>query len=101
MKSQIQCRRGAVVQIKISQGTEQMSCKSCFSTPAVWPLFEVYQLGSTHQGQSPKYEQVLCINITVAHSNQGKIIALVFTWLLGRYYLTGSYRFSVPSTTSQ
>lgn len=64
-------------------------------TQAVWPLFELYQLGSTHQGQSPKCEQVVGININVAHGNPGKIIALIFTWF------PRELQISVPSTTSQ
>lgn len=64
-------------------------------TQAVWPVFELCQLGSTHQGQSPKCEQVVGININVAHGNPSKIIALIFSWF------PGELQISVPSTTSQ
>ncbi len=98
-KSQIQCRRGGILQIKISQveGTEEMRRRSCFWSHAVWPLFQVYQLGSTHQGQSPQCEQVVGINI---NGNHRKIIAVILVWLLRHDYPKASYRFLyLPLTT--
>lgn len=101
-KSQIQSSRGAVPQIKISKagGAEETSCRSRAGARAAWPPFRAYQLGSAHQGWSPKCEQVVGININVVRANQGESNCSHLCTVPQTFSFQSPLQVPAPSTTS-